>query len=463
MLLHFQKQFGVNFLSYLTELRIKAAVSDLTNTDKTIEAIAVDSGFPNSNAFTSAFKKEYGMLPSAYRRKLKNAEASAPATPIVYNEYMSSLRKYLNRSEKTYEASVPPLTVSADFSAYKNTRELQHSWKRILSIGQASDILLGDIQRILTRMQRDIGFEYLFFNGIFSDSLHVFKMGPKNTPIYNFAYTDRIFDFLISIGLKPLMQFSYMPKDLAKRSDRYMLNHLVSEPKDINVWCDLIHNFLEHLIKRYGIHEILTWKFSVWHQPNTPSRLFGFESFKEFEFFYKKTYDTVKFFNKDICFGLPCIYYLPEDSDNSLLKGLLNYCFENNCIPDFINYSFYDTSLNKERNSSKDSFGFMESMTLNTASDGLKHAISHMKNIRQEFHLSRIPLYICSIITNSFLCSRSISGIPIKKSSVNCIINILQKMISFLFYKKISRRKRASGSSFQECTVILHIWRHLST
>ena len=53
----FLEHFGVNFLTYLTQLRIKTAVFDLTNTEKTIEMIAVDAGFPNSNAFTSAFKK----------------------------------------------------------------------------------------------------------------------------------------------------------------------------------------------------------------------------------------------------------------------------------------------------------------------------------------------------------------------------------------------------------------------
>ncbi|MDD7641217.1 MAG: helix-turn-helix domain-containing protein [bacterium] len=390
----FLEHFGVNFSTYLTQLRIKKAVFDLTNTEKNIEMIAVDAGFPNSNAFTTAFKKEYGILPSAYRRQLKNAEPLSPASPITHSNYMSSLRKYLHHTNETVPSTVPLSFSAADFSIQKETKKLTHTWKRILSVGQASDILLADIQKMLIRMQTEIGFEYLFFNGIFSDGLFVFKMGAKHTPTYNFAYIDRIFDFLLSIHLKPMMQLSYMPKDLAKTPDRYMLNHLLSEPKDLTIWCDLVQHFMEHIMNRYGIHEILTWKFSVWHQPNTPYRLFGFEAFSDFKTFYKKTYDVVKAFDPRICFGLPCMYYLQKDVDNHLVDELISYCKENNCIPDYLNFTFYDTILGYNRNHTKDSFGFIDSMTLNTKPEGLKLAISDIKNKQHAFRLDKLPLYI---------------------------------------------------------------------
>ena len=390
----FLEHFGVNFSTYLTQLRIRTAVFDLTNTEKNIETIAVDAGFPNSNAFTSAFKKEYGVLPSAYRRKLKNTEPLSPASPMTHSNYMSSLRKYLHHTNETVPSTISHSFATANFSIQKDTKRLTHTWKKILSVGQASDILLADIQKMLTRMQTEIGFEYLFFNGIFSDGLFVFQMGAKHTPTYNFAYIDRIFDFLLSIHLKPMMSLSYMPKDLAKTPDRYMLNHLLSEPKDMNIWCELVQHFMEHIINRYGIHEIRTWKFSVWHQPNTPHRLFGFEVFSDFETFYKKTYDVVKSFDPEICFGLPCLFYLQKDIDNHLADNLISYCRENNCMPDYLNYTFYDTRLGYNRNHTKDSFGFIDSMTLNTKPDGLKLAISDIKNKQHALHLDRLPLYI---------------------------------------------------------------------
>lgn len=52
--------------------------------------------------------------------------------------------------------------------------------------------------------------------------------------MYSFAYVDKIFDFLREVGLKPLVQLSFMPRQLAKEPNRYLVNDLVSEPKSIH-------------------------------------------------------------------------------------------------------------------------------------------------------------------------------------------------------------------------------------
>ena len=65
----FEKQFGVTFMNYLTKVRLNHAVNELMETDETIETVSANSGFPNSHAFVQAFKKEYGLLPSMYRRR----------------------------------------------------------------------------------------------------------------------------------------------------------------------------------------------------------------------------------------------------------------------------------------------------------------------------------------------------------------------------------------------------------
>jgi AraC-like DNA-binding protein len=41
------------------------------NTDHEIGKIAMNHGFPDSRAFSKAFKKRYGSLPSTYRKKIK--------------------------------------------------------------------------------------------------------------------------------------------------------------------------------------------------------------------------------------------------------------------------------------------------------------------------------------------------------------------------------------------------------
>lgn len=64
----FQKYAGINYKSYLTDVRIEASYRLLRNTDKTVMQIAAECGFPDSRSMSGAFKKRYGMNPSKFRK-----------------------------------------------------------------------------------------------------------------------------------------------------------------------------------------------------------------------------------------------------------------------------------------------------------------------------------------------------------------------------------------------------------
>lgn len=65
----FQKYAGINYKSYLQNIRVERAFQELANTEHTISETAMNNGFPNSKALAKAFQKKYGMLPSEYRGK----------------------------------------------------------------------------------------------------------------------------------------------------------------------------------------------------------------------------------------------------------------------------------------------------------------------------------------------------------------------------------------------------------
>ena len=69
------------------------------------------------------------------------------------------------------------------------------------------------------RMQREIGFKYIKFSGIFSDDLRVCTRLKDGGLAFNFAYLDKIFDYLLEVRLKPFIQLSYMPYALAKKPE----------------------------------------------------------------------------------------------------------------------------------------------------------------------------------------------------------------------------------------------------
>jgi xylan 1,4-beta-xylosidase len=61
-----------------------------------------------------------------------------------------------------------------------------------------------------------------------------------------------------------------MPYKLAARQDiqSFWYRPNVSPPKDYTKWDDLVTQFTNHLVKRYGIDEIAKWYFEVWNEPN---------------------------------------------------------------------------------------------------------------------------------------------------------------------------------------------------
>lgn len=63
----FKKETGINFVEYLTNVRMEKAKNLLTNTDMKTYEIAYSIGFSNPHYFSISFKKYSGMSPSEYR------------------------------------------------------------------------------------------------------------------------------------------------------------------------------------------------------------------------------------------------------------------------------------------------------------------------------------------------------------------------------------------------------------
>lgn len=64
----FKRTFQVNFLDYLTELRMDAAKKLLADPLRSTAEVANMVGYESANYFTRAFKKNVGMTPTEYRR-----------------------------------------------------------------------------------------------------------------------------------------------------------------------------------------------------------------------------------------------------------------------------------------------------------------------------------------------------------------------------------------------------------
>ena len=74
----FKNEIGVNFLAYLTGIRMEKAKKLLLSSSLSVAEVAERSGYADYRVFTKAFKKSEGVTPSQYRRDfLDGAETKA--------------------------------------------------------------------------------------------------------------------------------------------------------------------------------------------------------------------------------------------------------------------------------------------------------------------------------------------------------------------------------------------------
>ena len=70
----FRNEIGVNFLAYLTNIRMEKAKKLLISTSLSIGEISEQSGYGDYRVFTKAFKKSEGSTPSRYRREFFDSD-----------------------------------------------------------------------------------------------------------------------------------------------------------------------------------------------------------------------------------------------------------------------------------------------------------------------------------------------------------------------------------------------------
>ena len=201
-----------------------------------------------------------------------------------------------------------------------------------------------------------------------------------------------MFDFLLSIGLRPFVQLSFMPEALAKNRRR-LFGYLVSEPASLDRWSDLVSALIRHLQERYGREELRRWYFSVWHLPNTPGSMYGFSSDEAFYAFYRVTCRAVKDCDEDLCFGAPSTYYLIQPGYQNWYIAFLRWCREQGCTPDFLNFHYYDLMLNA-RGSGQEAFGFTQEASLRESPDGFGGFVTQVRSERHQLGADAMPLFL---------------------------------------------------------------------
>jgi xylan 1,4-beta-xylosidase len=147
-----------------------------------------------------------------------------------------------------------------------------HFWEQMFGSGRAILSLRAGYRRDVRALKRVSEFRLVRFHGILDREVGVYTVDGRGRPDYNFTYVDQIYDGLLEQGVRPFVELSFMPPDLAARQQSmgFWYDPVVSPPRDWTAWRDLIRRFARHLVDRYGIGEVSHWYFEVWNEPNGP-------------------------------------------------------------------------------------------------------------------------------------------------------------------------------------------------
>lgn len=102
----------------------------------------------------------------------------------------------------------------------------------------------------------------------------------QGNPVYDWTITDLIFDTLIERGVKPYVEIGFMPKVLSRQPEPYRhewrpgfeYNKIMTgwrfPPKDFAAWEELVYQWAQHCVERYGMDEVRKWYWETWNEAN---------------------------------------------------------------------------------------------------------------------------------------------------------------------------------------------------
>ena len=133
------------------------------------------------------------------------------------------------------------------------------------------------------------------------------NFNPSDESKWSYINIDKIYDYILSIGMKPWVELDMMPKtfvpsyQISKMYDRPVYT---GPPSNLTLWNRFISSFIQHLTDRYGSDEISQWYFEAWNEPDCAQNWYQ-QNITTFEQTWKVTAAAIKAINKTYNIGGP--------------------------------------------------------------------------------------------------------------------------------------------------------------
>ncbi|ADU28820.1 GH39 family glycosyl hydrolase [Evansella cellulosilytica] len=263
----------------------------------------------------------------------------------------------------------------------KDNQYFSNNWNYCIGTGRLGLALQKEYWDHLKLVQEKISFQFIRGHGLLHDDIGIYRElnlpDGSTKPFYNFTYINRIFDSYLQLGLRPFIEFGFMPQALASGDQTiFAWEGNVTPPNDYDKWYNLIHAVVSHFIDRYGLEEVKKWPFEVWNEPNLVN--FWKDANKE-EYFklYKITASAVKDVCPDLKVGGPAIC----GGSDEWITDFLTFCKNENVPVDFVSRHAY-TSAKPHKVTPE--YYYQELFDCD-------HMLDELKEVRELIHSSPFP------------------------------------------------------------------------
>ena len=221
----------------------------------------------------------------------------------------------------------------------------EHFWEHTVGSDHAPVALRSDWQTQMHKGHAELGFRHVRFHDLFSEQMGTLICQDEKL-LYSFFNADQIMDFLLTIGMRPFVELSFMPEALASGPEtvfRYKAN--ITLPKDYKQWEVLIHKLTQHWVERYGLDEVSGWLFETWNEPNLKNFWTGTR--EDYFKLYQHTVEAIKSVDPSLMVGGPAT------AQAAWIEEFLDYCERNRLPVDFVTTHYYPTDAFSEGDTDK--------------------------------------------------------------------------------------------------------------
>ncbi|HSL32586.1 MAG TPA: hypothetical protein VK871_02995, partial [Candidatus Limnocylindrales bacterium] len=192
----------------------------------------------------------------------------------------------------------------------------------------------ADVAQAFGIVHRELGVEAVRAHAILDDSLGVYR-DAAGGPVHHFSNVDDVLDRVLDTGLRPIVELSFMPRDLAADPAATVFDYagIISPPRDLERWAALVRDLAAHLAERFGRDEVRRWAFEVWNEPNLA--LFWSAAESDYLALYEASARAVKAVDTSFRVGGPAT------AAAGWIDDLLEHCRANDVALDFLTTHTY--------------------------------------------------------------------------------------------------------------------------